>query len=373
MALKKNKWHAGIALDIGTTTIQAELVNLDTGESVDTLSVLNSQRSFGADVISRISAAQSKKTNELFSAVNNQSEGILQHFICKHDLLSIKKCAVSGNTTMLHLFCRADPSKMGSAPYTPEFLEERRFEGKELLLSAEQVILLPGISAFIGADIAAGLTCIDILNKNDNTIFIDIGTNGEMALLKKDAAYESRKKLLCCSTAAGPCFEGADISCNLNAADFIDAIAEMKRSAVIDKTGALAAQFAQNGFPVRDNKTVTQNDVRQFQLAKSAIYSGIKLLCKKSGTELEKIKDVYITGGMGEHLNPESAAETGLLPREFASKAIVCGNLSLKGAAESLTDDAFLPRCRDVISCAEIVDLAYDKYFIAAYTHNMKF
>jgi len=358
--MKKNNGIFGVAIDIGTTNVQAKLVNLDTNEIIGDFSALNNQRDFGADVITRINAAQNGKLNELFSIINNQTEGILQHFICKHNLCTISKCAVSGNTTMHHLFCCIDPSSMGQAPYTPIFLDARNLTGKELNLSAEQINLLPGISAFIGADITVGLTFVDIMNSGEDVLFIDIGTNGEIVVWK-----ESEKRLLCCSAAAGPCFEEAEISCGLNAADLINAIAEMKRNGVIDETGALLAK----------EKHITQKDIRQFQLAKSAVFSGIKTICKTAKLDLKNIGTVYIAGGLGFHLNLANAAELGLIPWEFAGKANVkvkvCGNTSLNGAVQSLTDKSFLQRCSDIISCAEVLELTNDKYFSAAFLHNL--
>jgi uncharacterized 2Fe-2S/4Fe-4S cluster protein (DUF4445 family) len=361
--------RAGAALDIGTTTVQAQLVNLDTGETLETFLALNAQRIFGADVITRISAAQNSKLDELFTLINNQIENILQRFIRKWNLSGIEKIAVSGNTIMLHLFCRADPSSMGTAPFVPLFLEERNFAGEELNLSAKQITLLPGISAFVGADIAAGLTLVDIIKSESNpacTLFADIGTNGEIAVWK-----ENEKRLLCCSTAAGPCFEESEISCGMSAANFIDAIAQMRRQGIIDETGALADEFVQTGFSVAEGKIVTQKDVRQFQLAKSAIYSGIKAICKTAGLKPEDICTTYIAGGLGCNLNLKNAAETGLIPRELIHNAVVCGNTSLKGAVQCLFDSSFLPRCREIIAYAKAVDLAHDKYFSAAFAHNM--
>jgi uncharacterized 2Fe-2S/4Fe-4S cluster protein (DUF4445 family) len=273
---------------------------------------------------------------------------------------------------------------MGIAPYTPVFLKERHFSGKELSLSAENVTLLPGISAFVGADITAGLAFIDIIGKGEDALFVDFGTNGEMAVWKKE-----EKRLFCCSTAAGPCFEETEISCGLPAADFIDAVAEMRRQGVIDETGALADNLAQTGFPAADGKIITQKDVRQFQLAKSAIYSGVRTLCRTARIELKKLDTAYIAGGLGFSLNPENAAAIGLLPKEFAGnstavkavnygnatavKTVVCGNTSLLGAVESLKDENFLPRCYELIARAETVELANDRYFIAAFEHNMLF
>jgi len=364
--------RAVAAVDIGTTTVQAQLVDLLTGQTLDTFSALNDQRVFGADVISRIYAAQTGKLEELFAAINNQIKNILMSFTQKFNLSGIEKCAVSGNTTMLHLFCRVDPSAMGTAPYTPVFLKERHFSGKELSLPAENITLLPGISAFVGADITAGLAFVDIMGKGEDALFVDLGTNGEIAVWKN-----SEKRLYCCSTAAGPCFEEAD-SCGLRASDFIDAVVEMRRQNVIDETGALADNFSQTGFSLAGGKVITQKDVRHFQLAKSAIFSGVKTICRTAGMEVKNLGAAYVAGGLGFSLNPQNAAAVGLLPKEFAGesaavKTVICGNTSLQGTVESLKDSGFLPRCYDLINLAETVDLANDKYFAAAFEHNMLF
>jgi uncharacterized 2Fe-2S/4Fe-4S cluster protein (DUF4445 family) len=362
----------GVGLDIGTTTVHAQLVDLAADKIIDTFYAFNDQRKFGADVISRIYAVQNGKLNDLFYTINNQVEGIFRHFIKKNNV-KIDKCSVSGNLTMLHLFCHADPSAMGTAPWTPVFLEDRHFDGRELSLSVDKITLLPGISAFVGADVAAGLTVIDIMNKGEDALFADIGTNGEIAVWK-----ESEKRLICCSTAAGPCFEEAEISCGLSAADFVDVIADMKKRGIIDETGALADEFAETGFSVKEGSVITQKDVRQFQLAKSAIYSGIKMLCKNAHLKPENIGTAYIAGGLGYYLDLKNAAEVGLIPKEFANetkevKTKVCGNTSLKGAVQSLTDPDFLPKCRKITSNAETVELANNKYFAAAFEHNMWF
>jgi uncharacterized 2Fe-2S/4Fe-4S cluster protein (DUF4445 family) len=398
--------RAGVGLDIGTTTIAAQLVCLDTGDILETVSALNSQKSFGADVMSRINAAQNGKKNEMFSAINSQIKKILNNYIFTWDIPVIEKCTVSGNTAMLHLFTDSDPSSLGTAPYTPLFLEEKHVTGKDISLPVQDITLLPGISAFVGADITAGLAFIDITKKN-SSLFIDIGTNGEMALWNS-----GEKRLYCCSTAAGPCFEGAEISCGMYAgagavnkislkketdsdiwrcfgghyyttlkntekprgicgAGLIDAIAVMKKTGAIDETGTLAENIMERGFPIAENIFITQKDVRQFQLAKSAIYSGIKILCKEAALEFEKIDTLYIAGGLGFFINLENAALTGLFPKELTGKAAACGNTSLNGAVKSLTDVDFLRRCEEIVSLTKTVDLANNSAFSEAFMENM--
>ena len=415
----KNKkiLHAGAGIDIGTTTVQLELVDLDTGESLETLSDLNAQRSFGADVMSRINAARNGKTRELFAAINRQIEDMLQYCIQTWNLSGIEQCTVSGNTTMLHLFCNIDPSGMGEVPFTPEFLEDRHFSGKELNLSAGSITVLPGISAFVGADIVSGLAFLDVLNHKENALLVDIGTNGEIALWR-----EKEQRLLCTSTAAGPCFEGAEISCGMGAlpgainritinekpigknsdgvfysgrlcfttldsipprgicgAALIDAIAAMKNLEAIDETGALADHYIKTGFPLTEGIAISQKDIRQFQLAKSAILSGITILCKRAGfAAIVNPGTAYIAGGLGFFIDLENAVTAGLLPPEFAGKAsknhtVVCGNTSLKGAVKCLLERAFLPYCREIVSRSDIENLASEPDFTEAFAENMYF
>ncbi|MCL1927374.1 MAG: ASKHA domain-containing protein [Treponema sp.] len=416
---KSNKnLNAGVAIDIGTTTVQLEIFDLDTGENLETISALNAQRSFGADVMSRINAAGKGKTQELFTALNRQIEEMLQYCICTWGLSGIKQCSVSGNTTMLHFFCGTDPSGMGKIPFTPVFLENRNFSGKELNLSVDSIIVLPGISAFVGADIVSGLAYLDILNHKENAMLVDIGTNGEIALWRSN-----EQRLLCTSTAAGPCFEGAEISCGIGAlpgainrisikekksekssgkifhfgplsfttidnipprgicgAGLIDAFAVMKNLGVMDETGVLSEEYAEKGFPISDGITVSQKDIRQFQLAKSAILSGITILCKRAGFKnIQNLGPVYIAGGLGFYINPDNAATVGLLPPEFTEKSgekkntIVCGNTSLKGAAKCLFDPTFLPYCREIITRSNTENLAAETDFTKAFAENMYF
>jgi uncharacterized 2Fe-2S/4Fe-4S cluster protein (DUF4445 family) len=394
----KKAARLGVGIDIGTTTVSAECIDLDTGESLGLVSELNAQRIFGADVMNRINAAQNGKTGELFSLINMQTEKILRFFAEEFGFSkSVEKCAVTGNTTMLHLFANIDPSGMGSVPFTPAFLDQREYTGKELSLPAAAVTLLPGISAFVGSDITAGLAFLDIIRGKGGSLFIDIGTNGEMALW--DGSH-----LHCCSTAAGPAFEGAEISRGMGGvpgainrvvmengkprcstigglpprgicgAGLIDALALMLKTDSIDETGVMVEAYG-GVFPLTDGVSITARDVRQFQLAKSAILSGIQLLCKKAGFEGDRagLDTVYIAGGFGFFINLENAVTAGLLPESFSGKTAVCGNLSLKGAVRSLWDTDFSSRCREIVEKSESLELASDAGFMEAFAENMYF
>jgi uncharacterized 2Fe-2S/4Fe-4S cluster protein (DUF4445 family) len=392
----KTPARAGIALDLGTTTLSAQLVDMDSHEVLDTCSELNDQRVFGADVMSRIGAARNGKTGELFALINRQTERIIRGFREKRGITKIEGLSAAGNTTMLHLFTNTDPSSMGEIPFSPVFLETRRFRGEELSLSVEDVRILPSIAAFIGGDIVAGLASLDILGGEDNSLFIDIGTNGEMALFHGGRIY-------CCSTAAGPAFEGAEISCGMGGvagavsrvrrkdggfsftvigggkprgicgSGLIDVIALMLKEGIIDETGALDDAYS-GGFPLTGDISIINRDVRQYQLAKSAILSGIKILCKNAGLSLGGVGAVFIAGGLGFFIDKENALATGLFPGEFAGKIAVCGNLSLRGALDCLgKDGAFLESCEKIIARSVTVDLAADSAFMDEFAENMLF
>jgi uncharacterized 2Fe-2S/4Fe-4S cluster protein (DUF4445 family) len=346
--------------------------------------------------MSRIGAARNGKTGELYTLINRQTERIIKTFKERWNIPKIEKLAVSGNTTMLHLFLNVDPSGMGELPFTPVFLEEKNLKGEALSLSVEDVTVLPSIGAFIGGDISAGLTVLDFANAPGPSFFIDVGTNGEMALCNQGAIY-------CCSTAAGPAFEGAEISCGSGgikgaisgvkpAADntalslttignvppvgicgsgLIDAVAVMLKQKIIDETGFMAESMKE--FSLAPGVSITGRDIRQFQLAKSAILSGIKILCKNGGLSLSEIKSVFVAGGFGFYINKKNAGDAGIFPEEFLDSLSVCGNLSLEGAMECLTAKDFLDRCKKIISKCSVIDLAADPSFMDEFAGNMSF
>ncbi|MDR0455359.1 MAG: ASKHA domain-containing protein [Treponema sp.] len=386
--------RTGVALDIGTTTVSARLIDVDTALALDTISVLNDQRSFGADVMSRVSAAQKGKTAELFTLINRQTQRILELFQQRNGIQTIEHLAVSGNTVMLHLFLNVDPSGMGKLPFSPVFLAEKMLKGEVLALSVENITVLPSIAAFIGGDITAGLAALDIMNIPGPSLFIDIGTNGEMALV-------NRGNIICCSTAAGPAFEGAEISCGMGGvagaisgvewngnsvsvttignvppvgicgSGLVDAVAVMLKQGIIDETGFMADSA--KGFYPAPGIGVSAADIRQFQLAKSAILSGIKILCKNAGLHTADIRQVFVAGGFGFFINKQNAVTTGIFPPEFFDRLSVCGNLSLQGAAQCLVTENFLGTCRQIAAQCSVIDLAADPSFMDEFAQNMLF
>lgn len=388
-----NILRGGIALDVGTTTVIATLVDLETGEPRDKYNALNAQGIFGADVISRISAATAGKTSELNKLIISQINSIISGFCTRNNVKNIQKIAVSANTTMLHLVANVNPSSIGVLPFKPVFTQSCEYNGADLGINALSVELLPSIAGFLGGDILAGIICQNMHVEGDNALLIDMGTNGEMALA-------SGGKLFCCSTATGPALEGAEISCgkggtigaidhvkmlsgavtyttiNNAAADGIcgsgltDAIAVMIDSGFIDESGAIEGE---ENFILSEKVSVTQADIRKFQLAKSAIRSGIVLLAQAAGLTVCDIKKVYITGGLGFYLDSNSAIKTGMLPSEFADKIQVCPNLSLQGALNYLLEPDFKVKCISTATKTINIELATNPAFLDEFTTNMFF
>lgn len=392
----------GLAVDIGTTTVVIYLVNLITGVISETRAIINPQTKYGADVITRIQFASSHQEGlktlqkEIISALNSEIS-ILLHFaeISENEII---KVSVAGNTTMLHLLLGINPKSLALAPFKAQFLDEQILRGDQLGLKCKSdamVKVLPSISAFVGADIVAGLASIMPSEKHKNYLFMDIGTNGELALVTDDF-------ILCCSTAAGPAFEGARISCGMGAvggaisafgiegftvigdekpagicgSGLIDLVAWLCENGKINHEGLMnedykivAASESGTGVAI----TLDQNDIREVQLAKSAIVSGIKILMKQAGLGFEQIDTLFLAGGFGNYINTESAVRIGLLPAEMKDKIIPIGNTSGTGAILALKSVRFDDVINKLLSKTRHIELAADEDFALEFAMNMMF
>lgn len=381
----------GLAVDIGTTTVAYALCDLKSGAILRKDAELNRQASFGADVISRIMSAEAGNAQLLAEAVRGQIAETAARFLRELSLSALKKIVVCGNTTMLHLFCGEDVSGIGRYPFTPVFTEFRCLPGASLgLPMAEEVQLLPSVSAYVGADIVAGAVAAGL--DREDAFLVDIGTNGEMFA-------RAGGKYLCTSTAAGPCFEGANIECGTGGiagaidsvrmeggkpvfttiggkepcgicgAGLVDALAVMLETGAIDESGAFEEG---DRFVVGGGVYISQKDVRNYQLAKSAICAGIRILAARAGLELSEMK-LYIAGGFGFYLNGENARKTGLLPTEGAANQKVIGNAALAGTRMCMLSRAALGRAKKLAAEAQYIDLSADSEFMDAYIENMTF
>lgn len=401
-AADQSPYPHGVAIDIGTTSVVLYLVNLITGTIVETKAILNPQAKFGADVISRIQFTASEKDglhilqSEIITAINRELIDLVQ--FAGISINEIIKIVVAGNTTMLHLLLGADPIPLALVPFRAQFLDEQILQGKDLKLQCypdAEIKLLPSISAYVGADIVAGLALIAPSKDYRNYLFMDIGTNGELALV-------TDKTIWCCSTAAGPAFEGARISCGMGAVEgaisaygdegysvigdekpvglcgsgLIDLVAWLCQNRKIDSDGLLDHDFtivpsAESG--TGEDISLNQTDIREVQLAKSAISSGVKILLKQSGLAFDQIDTLFLAGGFGNYINVESAIRIGLIPPQLKGKIIPIGNTSGTGALAALKSIRFDEAMQAVISKSILVELAMDDDFAIEFAMNMMF
>lgn len=308
-----------VITDIGTTTIAMELFD-ECGKKQGEYVCVNPQRIAGADVISRIEASQNPLVRmQLRQMVEQELEKGLKGFLKKNS--DIRNMYIAGNTTMLNLLCGHDVSPLGYAPFQADFLESEQWE-----ILGVTVSTLPGLSAFIGADIVAGIWACGLHEKKEPTLLVDLGTNGEMVLGNKD-------KMLACSTAAGPAFEGMldEQRKPVWGADVTDCIAQLLTRGMVDETGLLKEPYFSRGISI-GGISVTQEQIRNFQTAKAAIATGIKLLCKEYGlASPREITRIYLAGGFGYFLKEEAARKTGLLPGTGYGKVQAVGNSALAG------------------------------------------
>lgn len=392
----------GIAIDIGTTTLAFALAELREGALLSEYRAANSQRICGADVISRIQAANSGKQEDLRRMIKSDLlagiAGLLEQSPISFG--QIRHIVIAANTVMLHLFRGYSCKGLSRYPFTSETLRmethsfEELFPGSSLKITAD-VSLLPGISAFVGADITAGLYACNILADKEPALFIDLGTNGELAL-------KAGNRIFTASTAAGPAFEGGNIKWGIPSipgailgiapslrtidnkppkgicgTGIIEIIADLLHDGSMDSTGKLAAPYFEQGYPLARTSQgewilLTQQDIREFQMAKAAIRAGIELLFFHAGLSCEDAATVYLAGAFGYYLNPQKAAVTGLLPKALASKTVACGNTSLRGAMAYLqtNDSDSLQNIKDV---SIPVSLAEDDRFQELYLEFMAF
>ncbi len=365
----------GIAVDLGTTTIALSLVDTGSGRIIDSTSLDNPQRIWGSDVISRIAAAAEGMRDELKDLA---AEGLVQGI---RQLLdrnprsaeTVKAAAIAGNTAMLHFLTGQDTKGLSSFPFDPGDISLKEYRIEELLPVTDTlpaglpVYILPGMSAFIGADIISGLYSLDFSGKKGVNAFIDLGTNAEMAV-------SSRGRILAASAAAGPAFEGGNIKhgtagipgaisnvtiknekaeintilgvlppAGICGTGVVETVSELISSGIMDRSGLLPERYFSSGFPLFTSKdgediVFTQNDIREFQLAKAAIRAGFELLLERSGVNASDIDRLFLAGGFGYYLDPKKAAVTGIIPEELTGKCVSAGNTSLLGATAFLTD-----------------------------------
>lgn len=397
----------GIAIDIGTTTIALSLLNLFTGEIITNYSLLNSQRNYGADVITRIQNSNEGKLKLLNECIKDDLLKGIEHMLkdtgIKPD--KIQHIAIAGNTTMIYFLLGISCRSLALFPFntlTTSLLEYSYHEIFNNDYLDCQVTFLPGVSAYVGADIVSGLLKCGYNKINKTCLLIDIGTNGEMAIGNKN-------KILCLATAAGPAFEGANITCGTGSINGAISQVEMKngniiyktigggaakgicgsavidiaamclKNDIIDETGRFAEENYSGGFikisEGLENQDIifNQKDIREVQLAKSAIRSGIEILIKEFNVSYKDIDTVFLAGGFGYHMNVEYAAYIGLIPEYIKNKVKCIGNSSLGGAVKYLLNKESKKELSDILYKTSYIDIASNSRFNDLFIDNMLF
>lgn len=316
-----------IAADIGTTTLVMEKRRKCDGSVIAVYRGVNAQRSCGADVLTRMEAALSGRAEMLSRLIRTQlEEGISR---LSEEGGAVDFMVIAANTTMVHLLMGYDVKGLSQAPFIPETLDEIQTE-----IGGIRTYIMPGISAFVGGDIVAGLKGVEFLRENTlktgmggYKLFVDLGTNAELVLYTDEGG-------ICCATAAGPAFDG-DAGTGFFGSDMIAVMANLLGEGIIDETGTLDDAHFDRGVdvPVKGGiMHVSQNQIRNLQLAKAAVRGGIEVLLQKQHLSASQIDQVYLAGGFGYYLDVHAAVQIGLLPEELEQKTIACGNTALSGA-----------------------------------------
>ncbi|WP_455617156.1 ASKHA domain-containing protein [Eisenbergiella sp.] len=363
-----------IAVDLGTTTVAMQAVAADSlrelrqGGKLRILgeySCMNPQRRWGADVISRLQAAEGGAVGELAEAVRAVLEEGIER-LCRELGRAPAGIWLAGNTSMEHLLMGLDTRTLGRYPFTPVCLQEMCLPGRrgKDVVCGQEIRLLPGISAFVGADITAGLLACGFAEGGGCRLFIDLGTNGEMAICRGD-------RLVCTATAAGPAFEGG-AGANAPGTDMLALLAEMLEGGVIDETGLLQEPFFDTGWQ-KGELRITQQDIRGLQMAKAAVCAGVELLMEAVGTDASRVDSVFLAGGFGYFLDVEKAARIGLFPPQLAGKVTAVGNTSLLGACLYGGEESLREKAEAMCRRAEVLNLAELPGFEQKYLERINF
>ncbi len=375
----------GFIIDLGTTTVVMDLINLKTGKIIDKLSFLNPQSSFGQDIIMRIEMALKGRLGDMSKSIRtmllkNMAAMALENSINENTVNSI---IISGNTVMSHILLNKSCEALAFYPFKVKEQIDGKFSFKEIFHSEKfkaEVFVTPHISGFVGGDITSGLI---YLNKYfENYILVDLGTNGEIVLKHNGIYYTT-------STAAGPAFEGVNISCGAGSVEgaicsvkyhkgfiintinnkpavgicgsgIIDITSELLLHNFMDSTGSMYEPYFENGIALDKESKIkfTQQDIRQVQMSKSAVRSGIEILLKEAGIGYSEVNHFIISGGLGNNLNIKNAAAIGLIPKELAEKAVTFGNTSLGGGFSMILNKELIKSAEEIKKASKYINLS---------------
>lgn len=396
----------GIALDLGTTTVVVMFWDLSKGQLVDVKAVTNPQKHYGADVMSRIGFAMRAPWNltRLQSSLINEINRVISEFMMVHDIKlgQIRKIVAVGNTTMSHLFLGEDVSGLGSHPFAPAFTGGVTTTAKMVGIAAHEeaeVYVGPNMAGHVGSDITAGILASGYMESGSSAkrLFLDIGTNGEIFLTDGRQAW-------CCSAAAGPAFEGSALHQGMRAADgaicrvdlldgtmeietignvpakgicgsgIIDALAVLLKMGKMDHFGTIEENFVL-AVETEDLPAVviTQQDVREVQMAKAAISAGCKTLLEGAALSLDDLDEIGIAGTFGNAVRVESGVTIGLLPKTDAERFRSLGNAAGVGASMLLLSKVCREDAERIASSVKHVELAASESFQKNYIEAMNF
>ncbi len=407
----------GAAIDIGTTTVAVALIDYATGQVVAKASDFNQQMQLGDDVLTRINLCMTDPTKlgELHEAVTAQTITPLIHAAlgqAKAKPDQLKCITIAGNSTMLHLLVREDPTPMGIAPFTPRFLNHREVAASELGLPGNaDVHLLPGAAAYVGADLTAGVMSSGLYYDDGPSMLVDIGTNGEIILKHEGQLYG-------CATAAGPAFEGARLVSGMRAGDgaishidlatqprdvriqvigntspiglcgtaYVDFLAQGRSIGLLSPAGRFEQGVMDNrlepvpdygqAFRVADGPNdlglwISEADISALLQAKAAIAAGIITLMARVGISASDITTLYLAGGFGMHMDIANAIACGLLPGFSPQQVQLVGNTSLAGAYITQLDRGTLTEMSHLSTKMEIIELNLDPEFEMTYIDQL--
>jgi uncharacterized 2Fe-2S/4Fe-4S cluster protein (DUF4445 family) len=406
----------GLALDIGTTTVSSYLVDLESGEVINSAAEYNGQISHGEDVISRIIfASKGDGLSNLGSRVRETVDTLLERLQRRTGILpeQIQKMVVAGNTTMIHLFLQIPPESIRLTPYIPVVNHPMRYFASELDLKLHPlatVDCLPGVASYVGADISAGVLACGLAESEELTLFIDVGTNGEIVLGTEDW-------MVTCACSAGPAFEGAGVVDGMRAtlgaieevwvnsqtyeptyrvigevapsgicgSGLIALLAELFVTGVIDRSGNVKLDLDTPrvrqgdhgpeyvvvwGEDTESGKDIvlTKVDVENLLRAKAAIYAGFTVLANSVGLDLSDVQRVLVGGAFGQYINVENAIQIGLLPDLPWDRFQFLGNTSVLGAYMALLSNQARSQVREIAEKMTYIELSADNAFFEAFT-----
>ena len=387
-----------LAFDIGTTTVVCALLNGKTGGEIANFSMLNPQVAYGADVISRIQAAVQGKLVQLTQLIRQAMTELTQRVCQAAGIVpeQIGVVAVVGNPAMQQLFLGIDPVNLSRVPFAPVLTEAKTVSCEDILplCSKARLLIVPDISGYVGADTVGCLLATKLYEKEELALLVDIGTNGEMVLGNKE-------RMIACAAAAGPALEGANIRMGMRAAEgaidhvwiengkvtcsviggreatgicgsgLVDAAAVGLELGLINDRGRVLTE--DRLFHLTETVALTQEDIRQVQMAKGAIHAGITLMAEQLGVALADIQTVMLAGAFGSFLDPANACRMGLLPQALLEKIEVVGNAALSGAKMLACNDALLPVAQKLVDKIEFLELANLPAFPRTFAKAMRF